>query len=175
MTEKLKYELIKKLPDFEIRRYPAFSKITVTSPGSFMPAGNRAFQPLVTFISGANDERQKIAMTAPVLQQPLSDELHRVSFVLPEDIAFENIPVPRNSSIERELAPEHYSAVRAFRGGWNQERFYLEGELLTRAVRDAGLQSVGTLYWARFDPPWKPGFLKENEVLIDLEGYGNEN
>jgi hypothetical protein len=173
VTEKLKYQLIESRPEFEIRKYPTYSQITVSSAGNFMSAGNRAFQPLVTFISGANQEQRKIAMTAPVIQQPLSDELHRVSFVLPEGIAFESIPVPRNSSIERELVAEHYVAAHPFRGSWNQERFYLEGERLQQALRDARLKTAGTLYWARFDPPWKPGFLKQNEVLIDLEGYKN--
>jgi hypothetical protein len=33
----------------------------------------------------------------------------------------------------------------------------------------SGLETVGNLYFARFDPPWKPGFLKRNEVLIRVK------
>lgn len=37
---------------------------------------------------------------------------------------------------------------------------------LLAAVRRAGLEPVGGVYFARFDPPWKPGFLKHNEALV---------
>jgi hypothetical protein len=43
-----------------------------------------------------------------------------------------------------------------------------EGELLRNAVKSLGYEAVGNLYWARFDPPWKPGFLKRNEALINI-------
>jgi hypothetical protein len=56
-----------------------------------------------------------------------------------------------------------------FRSGWNEKRFTSEGELLLAAVIAAGFEPVGNLYWARFDPPWKPGFLKTNEVLVNLK------
>lgn len=171
MTEKLKYQLIQRLPNFEVREYPEHSLITVTTRGEFMPAGNRAFGPLIGFISGNNVENKKIAMTAPVLQQPVGDQMHEVSFVLPADVPFEQVPLPSSASVVRKLVPAHYAAVRAFKGGWSEERFYSEGERLRDAVREAGLKTAGNLYWARFDPPWKPGFLKQNEVLIDLEGY----
>jgi hypothetical protein len=175
VTEKLKYQLIQRLPDFEVRDYPDHTLVTVTTPGEFMPAGNRAFGPLIGFISGNNQSSQKIAMTAPVLQRPVNEGLHEVSFVLPDDMAFDQVPLPSNASVVRKLVPRHFAAVRAFKGGWSEERFYSEGERLQRAVREAGLEPVGNLYWARFDPPWKPGFLKQNEVLIDLKGYANEN
>jgi hypothetical protein len=175
VTEKLKYQLIQRLPDFEVREYPDHTLITVTSRGEFMPAGNRAFGPLVSFISGNNADSMKIAMTAPVLQQPVAEQLHEVSFVLPDNLEFEQVPLPRNASVVKKLVPRHFAAVRSFRGGWDEARFKSEGELLQRAVREAGLKASGNLYWARFDPPWKPGFLKQNEVLIDLEGLHNED
>ncbi|MFM6939754.1 MAG: heme-binding protein, partial [Rhodoluna sp.] len=65
--------------------------------------------------------------------------------------------------------PEQLTGVRKFGGGWNEIRFMEEGELLRKAVIRAGFEPVGNLYWARFDPPWKPGFLKKNEALIKLK------
>jgi hypothetical protein len=40
------------------------------------------------------------------------------------------------------------------------------------AVKSVGLEPIGSVYWARFDPPYKPAFLRRNEALIrvkDLE------
>jgi len=77
--------------------------------------------------------------------------------------------VPTNSLVTMKSVPEQLTAVRKFGGGWNESRFKAEGELLLNAVVREGFEPVGNLYWARFDPPWKPGFLKRNEVLINVK------
>ena len=53
-------------------------------------------------------------------------------------------------------------------GGWNEERFMGFAEKLLQSVKAAGLEVVGEVQFARFDPPWKPGFLKHNEVLVEV-------
>jgi len=35
-------------------------------------------------------------------------------------------------------------------------------------VSAAGLETVGDVYYARFDPPWMPGPLRHNEVLVTV-------
>ncbi len=32
----------------------------------------------------------------------------------------------------------------------------------------AGLRAVGEPVWARYDPPFKPWFLRTNEILIEV-------
>jgi hypothetical protein len=66
--------------------------------------------------------------------------------------------------------PKHLAAAKRFSGSWNQEKFELEGKKLIGETLSSGLETVGSLYFARFDPPWKPGFLKRNEVLIRVKG-----
>jgi hypothetical protein len=51
----------------------------------------------------------------------------------------------------------------------NKEKFEKEGVKLLEEVAKAGLAAQGNLYWSRFDPPWKPGFLRHNEVLIRVK------
>jgi hypothetical protein len=137
--------------------------------GDFMRAGNVGFGPLISYISGNNLERQKIAMTAPVIQEPTGGETHLVSFVMPNGTDPKDVPVPANSRVSIKAMPETLTGVRKFSGGWNETRFNREGELLLKAVALHGFEPVGNLYWARFDPPWKPGFLKSNEALINLK------
>jgi hypothetical protein len=79
------------------------------------------------------------------------------------------VPTPANARVVMRAMPESLVGVRKFGGGWNEDRFTAEGELLRNAVLAAGFEPVGNLYWARFDPPWKPGFLKKNEALINLK------
>lgn len=168
MTEKLPYTQISKIGDIEIRQYPAHILVQVREPGEFFQAGNRAFQPLFNYIAGSNMSGQKIAMTAPVLQEPMEDS-NLVSFVMPKDFDLATIPAPSSQRVSIVQVDEHLAAAIRFSGSWNSQRFAAKGEELLAAVKDAGLETIGSLYWARFDPPFKPGFMKHNEVLIKIK------
>ena len=169
VTEKLPYTLVSKLGDIEIRQYPAHLLVQVREPGEFFKAGNRAFQPLFNYITGSNVSNQKIAMTAPVLQEVVGDDSHLVSFVMPKDFDLESIPAPSSQRVSIVQIGEHFAAAIKFSGSWNSQRFEDKGKELLAAVKSAGLVTIGSLYWARFDPPFKPGFMKHNEVLIKIE------
>ena len=169
MTEQQKYRVLKRLDNLEIREYEACVLMQVTVNGDFMSAGSIAFRPLVNYISGSNESRQKIAMTAPVIQEPVTGTKHVVSFVLPAGMHPDDVPVPSDAQVKMVAQPVHFAVVRKFGGGWNEHRFQEEGEQLLNAANSAGLKPIGGIYWARFDPPWKPGFLKRNEAIIKIE------
>lgn len=172
MTEEQPYTLVHEYDGFELRHYPDYVLVQVEVEGDFMRAGNVAFGPLVSYISGNNSASQKIAMTAPVLQETREDHSHIVSFVLPEGMDISQVPVPRNARVTTKHVPAHYAAAKKFGGGWNAERFQFSGENLVHQVHQAGLVTEGNVYYARFDPPWKPWFLKRNEVLIAVHAPG---
>jgi hypothetical protein len=169
MTEQQPYTVISRTNGIELRHYPAYVLVQVREPGDFMPAGNRAFQPLVSYISGNNATGQRIAMTAPVIQEPFGEADHLVSFVMPADFDFENLPLPTSSRLKIVPVREHYAAAIKFSGGWNEQRFAAKGEELVSAVKSAGLEPIGSVYWARFDPPYKPAFLRRNEALVRIK------
>lgn len=169
MTEKLPYDLISSGLGFEIRHYPAYVLVTVNERGDFESAGSRGFRPLFNYIAGVNANQQKIAMTAPVLQQPLTPAEHEVSFVMPKGFTLESLPAPSAAGVSIVPVDEHFAAAIKFTGSWNNQRFANKGEELLSAVKAAGIETIGSLYWARFDPPFKPGFLKHNEVLVKIK------
>jgi SOUL heme-binding protein len=168
MTEKQQFALVQDFGDFEVRRYAPHVLMQVEVHGDFMSAGNAAFGPLVSYISGRNESGKKFAMTAPVIQEPSAANRHLVSFVLPAGTKAEDAPKPANAAVSTIDVDEKLVAVRKFGGSWNEQRFMAEGEILRNAVIQQGLTPVGNIYWARFDPPWKPGFLKRNEALLNL-------
>jgi hypothetical protein len=174
MTAQLPFHLLRKFGDVELRHYPDYVLMQVDVEGTFMKAGNMAFGPLINYISGANESGAKIAMTAPVLQEPHAQMRHLVSFVLPEGMKPEDVPVPRNARVSVVPVAAHDAAVNPFGGNWNEERFLRRGERLREAVAAEGLQEMGKVYFARFDPPWKPGFLKRNEALVAVVQTGIE-
>lgn len=169
MTERQPYELIQSYPGFELRHYPSGIQIETLVGGDFLSAGNRGFGPLVNFISGFNQRRQRIAMTAPVIQQTLTGNKHSVRFVLPKDMDLSNTPKAADPRVKIIEVPEHFAAARVFSGSWNEQRFMQQGEALVSALLTERLEPIGSVYFSRFDPPWKPGFLKRNEVLIQVK------
>lgn len=168
MTEELEYSVESVRDGFEIRRYPRHFLAQVEVVGDFMTAGNVGFGPLLRFISGNNDRAQSIAMTAPVIQATPTPQTHLVSFVLPARLAAEKIPAPNNARVSIVEVASKRVAVRRFSGGWREGRFEKNRDELLAGIASAGLRTNSTPYFARFDPPWKPGFLKRNEVLVDL-------
>lgn len=169
MTEKQPYRVLKQYPEFELRHYPAGMQIETKVQGDFLRAGNLGFGPLVRFISGNNQRRQQMAMTAPVIQEPQGTGIHSVRFVLPADLDAKSAPQSTDPRVSVMEVPEHVAAARNFSGSWNQERFDAEGKALLNAIKKEGLETIGGLYFSRFDPPWKPGFLKRNEVLVKIK------
>ncbi len=166
MTAQQPFQLIRTIGEIELRHYPDYVLMQVEVQGDFMRAGNIAFGPLISYISGANESGSKIAMTAPVIQESTAEKTHLVSFVLPEGMTAADVPVPRNSRVSTVPVAAHDAAVLPFSGSWNDARFQRKGAELLAAVAAAGLHVTGNVYFARFDPPWKPGFFKRNEALV---------
>ena len=60
------------------------------------------------------------------------------------------------------------SAALAFSGIATEDKLReKEAELRTILQREQ-LAATGPLRLARFDPPWKPGFMRHNEVIIPV-------
>ena len=194
MTEQQPYQVVKHYEDFEVRRYPAHLVAEVTTDGPFEDAGNRAFRYLFAYITGANQSRRKVSMTAPVLQtdaaekipmtapvlqQSVNDiagaapgEQFRVAFVLPTAMTAETAPQPTNPSVHLRTVPASLAGALRFSGRWRETRYEQHVEELRAALAAAGLTALGSPRFARFDPPFKPWFLRRNEVLLDVEEPG---
>ncbi|MCK7469980.1 MAG: heme-binding protein [Desulfomicrobium escambiense] len=69
--EEAAYKVLKKDNRFEIRDYAPHILAETVVEGDFEEAGNKAFNMLFRYISGDNRSREKVAMTAPVSQEPM--------------------------------------------------------------------------------------------------------
>lgn len=170
MTETQPYTVVRSIEGIELRDYPEHVLVEVDAAGDFFTAGNRGFRPLLQYISGENSNRQSIAMTAPVIQAPRSDVDHVVSFVLPAEMDPAAVPNPGDARVRTRVVPAGRVAALRFSGGSNEERYSDRATELLSAVNRAGLVPAGEVFFARYDPPWKPGFLKRNEALVRLVG-----
>ena len=165
MTERQKFDLVKRIDNIEIRRYHPCVMADVIVDASYMNAANLGFRPLVTYIS-----QNQIAMTAPVLQEQLHADSWVVSFVMPDGMTLEDLPLPKNQSVTLRTVKEHTCAVLGFSGMTTEAKLHQKEAELRAAMAEANLMATGPMRIARFDPPWKPGFMRHNEVIIPISG-----
>jgi len=161
MTEQQRYTVVSVHDGYEVRAYPAHMLAQVDAAGSFFEAGNRGFRPLIRYITSSN-----ISMTAPVIQAPSAAKRYTVSFVMPAGAT--RVPAPTDASVRTVAVPERQVAARRFSGGSNETRYQRNADALEAALARDGRAVEGSVYFARYDPPWKPGFLKRNEALVAL-------
>jgi hypothetical protein len=174
VSEQLKYQVIKNYGPFELRSYGPYVLAQVQIRGDFITAGNSAFSPLLRYITGANQQKTQMAMTAPVIQSSVEPDHHLVSFVLPEGASSESVPVPvpTDAKVQIVHVAPHQAVARKFTGSWNFDRFVNESETLEDSVEDAiyagelSGKVQGEPYFARYNSPFTPWFLRRNEVLL---------
>jgi hypothetical protein len=126
MVQSVKYEIVKKLGNVEIRRYP---KIMIAKVSNLEAD---SFGLLFRFISGNNMEKEKVKMTTPVVSQEikmtspvLSDFSNQgyMAFVMPPDFSMETTPLPLDSRVKIEEVPSRLVAVLRFSGSWSEAHF----------------------------------------------------
>jgi SOUL heme-binding protein len=169
MTEEQPYDVVQEYPDFELRWYPEHVVAETQLKGSFEGVGNRAFMRLVGYIGGRNRRSEKVAMTAPVVQEAAKDSgRFVVSFVMPAGFEEDSAPEPADDNVRLRTVPAQTAAALRFSGRWSQGRYDAHARQLLRSVEAAGLKVDGPPRFARFDPPWTPWFLRRNEVVVPV-------
>jgi len=170
MTKRQGFRVLESFRDFEIREYEPCVIAEVAVMAEYSEASSRAFSSLFGYISSGNKNSEKISMTAPVIsaQKPNDLGIWFVSFVMPAGSKFENMPMPNDSKvILRELDSE-LCVAHAFRGKASAELSKkMEVQLRASAAREK-LSLSGETRICRFDPPFKPGFLQQNEIVIPI-------
>ena len=152
----------------EVRHYPAHTLISVDVAGPFQNAGNAGFRPLVSYISGANQSRRQISMTTPVTHVPHSDASHTISFVLPEGMTPEDAPLPVDASVRIVDKPDSTVAALRWRGGFDDRVAQKAEQKLLATLHSAGRTTASGVFFARYDPPMTPVFLRRNDALVEL-------
>lgn len=167
------FELTEEIGDLQIRRYEQHIVARTRVGNSFKEAGNEGFRRLAGYIFGDNDLDQKIAMTAPVVLTPeLQDEEGEqfwVTFSMPSEYGLDELPEPDDVRVEFETVPIRYMAVLGYRGNWSEKRYRkYEAKLLSLLENISSWRAKGEPIWARYDPPFMPGFMRSNEVAIEV-------
>jgi hypothetical protein len=187
--EEAKYEVIKRDNNFEIRDYETHILAETVVEGNLEDAGSEAFKRLFRYISGDNRSGDKVAMTAPVSQQPTGEKIKMtapvgqqrlgkswaVSFMMPGSYTLETLPEPEDPKVTLRQVPARRMAAVRYSGFWSEKGYLRYKAELESWIDRMGLTIVGDPIWARYNPPFTPWFLRRNEILMPVDaGSGQE-
>jgi len=181
-TDEVKYKVVIKTKDFELRDYPPHVVAETVVEGTLEDAGNKAFRRLFGYISGKNRSGDKIAMTAPVSQKPASEKIAMtapvgqqraeggwvVSFTMPISYTLKALPVPEDPDVKLRQVPARRMASVQYSGTWSESRYLRYRQELELWIEKNGLRIQGEPVWARYNSPFTPWFLRRNEILIPV-------
>jgi hypothetical protein len=172
--ESAEYKVIESDGKFEVREYPDLM-LVATKTKLDSQGRDGSFMKLFRYISGANESDQKISMTTPVfMENDKEASAVQMGFVMPKDMAVEDVPTPTGEGVDvRKRAGGRFAVVR------------FSGQLTTKSAKESeaklrtwmatkGLVADDTdessgVETAGYDPPFIPGPLRRNEVLIRLK------
>ena len=170
MTETIPYEITGKSGEIEFRKYPSVVLATVDSDGN-----DTGFNLLFAFITGSNHMQHKIAMTSPVITSrtiamtaPVVSDATSMSFVMPPGQSRDDIPDPQDSRVRITTLPAREVAVIRFRGYARQDEVKSAEKRLMDGLKKASVETAGSPFLMRYNPPWTPGFLRRNEVAVEV-------
>jgi len=179
--EEAPYEVVKVEGSFEVRDYAPYLLAETFVNGDFEDAGSIAFRRLFRYISGDNRSQTKIAMTAPVSQEP-SEKIDMtapvgqqksggqwvVSFMMPASYSMGDLPVPDNPQVTLRQVPARRMATVRYSGFWSENNFQKNKLKLNSWIQKEGLTVSGEAIWARYNAPFVPWFMRRNEILIPV-------
>ena len=158
-TERPRYQVIQRLSArVEIRQYEAQTWIATS-----YRTDESSFRVLASYIFGDNRERQKVAMTAPVI----TDE--KMAFILPDGITADNAPTPDGQPIEFSEVPPRKLATLQFSWSTPPGRVDRKTKELMAVLEGNGVRTKGRPFLMRYNDPWTPPFMRRNEVAIEVE------
>lgn len=164
--ESAEYSVLAQDGGFELREYPDLM-LASTEMGSQSNGNDGSFGRLFRYISGGNEDNQKVAMTTPVFME--SDGSNgKMGFVIPKDVAASTIPEPSSNQVKLTRRLGGTFAVVRFAGRGDLEAQSTQQSKLETWIEKQGLLGDGQAEFAGYDPPWTPGIFRRNEILIRI-------
>jgi hypothetical protein len=164
--------------------------------GDMDEASNKGFRKIADYIFGNNRANQtgaaaKIAMTAPVTLEPVSEKIAmtapvtlsaiqqgndmtsankwRVHFVMPAKYTMSNIPLPNNAEVKLREIPGKFFAVHSYTGFNSVARVQTKSDELLAWLQSKNFKPLSSVQLSRYDPPWTLPMFRRNEIMVEIE------
>jgi len=180
-VEQARYAVVETHGAIEIRDYAPMIVAEVSVTGDRETAIGQGFRLIADYIFGNNKASRKVAMTAPVIQEPGEriamtapvtqqgrEGVWWVRFVMPSSYTMQTLPRPNNTDVTLKEMPGKRFAVIRFSGKARNNSLEEHTKELRSFIEDKNLQAVSEPTYAFFNPPWTLPFLRRNEVMIEI-------
>ena len=171
MVQEIEFTIIKKAGDIELRKYPEIIMAVARGVGG----DDSAFGHLFNYITGGNASATPIKMTAPVITPekidmtvPVITQQDYMAFVMPPKFNRNNIPRPTDPKVTIEIQEPRKVAVIRFSGRTTKKNLDEHMVALEKALKAQGWKSKGVPFLMRYNSPFVPGFLRHNEIGIEI-------
>jgi hypothetical protein len=180
-VEQARYTVVKSDGNIEIRDYPPMIVAETIVSGERKQAISQGFRIIADYIFGNNIGNNKVAMTAPVMQEPGqkiamtapvtqqgNGDSWVVRFVMPSQYTLDSLPKPNNPSVKLvEIAGKRFAAIR-FSGLARVDVLKQKEDELKAYLDKNQISAIGQPTYAFFNPPWTLPFLRRNEVMVEI-------
>ena len=157
------YKIVHQQPQFEIRYYDNRLIIQVAYQNV-----SRGFQKLFQYISGNNQQAQKIPMTVPVTQY--AEQQGRImQFYLPSQLNTKSTPAPLDGAVEVTTIKAGHFAVIQYSGFASDRNFEKKSKILKQELNKSGIQILSPAIKATYNGPFTPPWLRRNEAMFRVE------
>ena len=171
MVEKVKYTVLKKLNNIEIREYPEIILALVENIND-----DKGFGLLFNYISGYNKINEKIKMTAPVINSekiemtsPVISKGNYMAFIMPSSYNKNSIPKPLDSNVKIKNEPNRKLAVIRFSGYSTKSKIKKYEDILIKELKINNIKTKGDPLIMRYNSPFAPSFIRRNEIGVEVD------
>jgi hypothetical protein len=197
-VEEPRYDVVQATEEYEIRQYASYiiAETTVSGAQDRDEAARKGFPIVAGYIFGDNTSKDTIAMTVPVnteaggsekiaMTTPVNTEkiamtvpvntaqektegTYKVSFVMPRAYTLETLPTPNDTRVVLKEMPARTVAVKRFTWSAGEAAIEKHEKALLAALARDGVETVGAVNVARYNPPWTIPFMLRNEVQVEV-------
>ena len=198
------FEMLEKDGNIEIRQYRPVIVAETFVDGDMGSASSIGFRLIANYIFGNNlslpgsaeKSSEKIAMTAPVLVEPVArsekiamtapvniepqgdsvkgimhSQRWRVQFSMPSKYSMASLPKPLDPAVTLREVPGKRYAVLVFSGFAGEDKVQQKTEELLVWLNGKSRRAISAPQLARYNPPWTLPFLRRNEILVEVAAH----
>ena len=174
-TEEPAFTVLDRAGPLEVREYGPRMAAETKVDAAEVAARSEGFTRLAGYIFGRNAGSVKLAMTAPVAQQPgkaiamtapVAQDGSVIRFFLPAGMTAASAPKPLDERVQVVDVPGEVVAVLRFAGSTGPDAVAARKAELMAALPGSAWAAEGAPFAWFYDPPWTLPPLRRNEVAV---------